>query len=257
MSRTPHAFAALSMALPLIATAGAVPPDTASSAPLSPIRQFARVAGIDGQGWPLIEESATTLAWMTPDARVGLEVITHPGRPRSRMLDPVAAQDYWRTGLADSGGCLLGLRLHVPTEGRSGSSDTLHEVVAVRFPHERMASGSTRAVADGYLVQADFQTDEMLGMIRLFSAERSPTDRRDTTVREILMRRNAGAPVEPRPHDPYDARFDATACYLDSDAPQWDAAVPDHALTKLRAFMARLLRQSTLPGVATSAASLH
>ena len=252
-ARPPATFA---MALAL-ASAGALasesaPPAGAASAPLTPIRQFERLAGIDGSGWTPRGESATTLDWNAPDAHVTLEVVTHPGRPRRRMLDQVAAQDDWRRGLSTSGGCLLEVQVHVPAATGSGPDDTLYQLATARYPHMEMSSGTVHEVVDGYMVQATFQTDEMLGTIRLLSAERPPTGQRDTAVHEILVHRNAGRPVESRPHDPYDARFDATACHLDSDDRQWDSATPEHPLSKLRALMAQLLRQSKLPGVAAS-----
>jgi|GEM_PF-3770506 len=247
---------ALALAGPL-ACLGAPPAPAASEAAsastlLSPVRQWERLAGLDTSGWRLLQEAPTLLVFMRPDGiLVQLDVLARRADHDPYLYDQRQAQDFFRDDARRQKAGLVEVRVQrmehgtfvlVTTKGKIGDA----------------VPSQAGSLANAYTMVADFPMAPAIGEIRLFAVEGQPTGWREALV--IAARHatgqndtSAGMP----PHDPYDARFDATATYMDSDAREWDRLAPAHPLTRIRALMPQLLLRSKLVDVpATVVANL-
>ncbi|HVV99161.1 MAG TPA: hypothetical protein VHB77_02405 [Planctomycetaceae bacterium] len=64
---------------------------------------------------------------------------------------------------------------------------------------------------------------------------------RDSYANEVLAQEFAGRQRPRWSQDPYDPRFQAPLLWCQSDDERWDAATPNHALSRLRAALAKIL----------------
>ncbi len=238
--------AALALACPLAAPAAsaAAPPASTNAAADSPVRSWQRLAGIDPTGWRLLAETPYILTWIRPDGiQVSLDVMSRAPDHDPWMYDQAKAQDYFReewvrhhTGL-------------VEVEVRHMPHGT-YDLVTTKARLGEISPANAGSVANVYTMIAAFPMPTAVGEIRLMAVEGQPTGLREALVSITrTIKENDGKPVAMPMHDPYDARFDATARYMDSDARQWDVAAPDHPLTRIRRLMPQLLATSGLLGV--------
>lgn len=238
-------FIALGMALamPLTVLAATWPGST-------PIRQFQGMTGIDGAGWTLVEETPSMIRWRTPEGiAVILDAYDRAPDREPFIFDQVQAQDHFRAEAQKHHGGLVEEQVRKTPQGT-------YDVSTVKYKVGDLDPQSTDRVTNFYAMTASFPLDTAIGQITLMAREGSPTGTREALVAIIRARdENHGRILASPQHDPYDARFDATARYVDSDARQWDGVLPQHALSALRALMPRLLAKSRLPGVPESVAA--
>ena len=243
----------LALACPLACTAAtdAAPAPSASSASSpgapSPARQFQALTGIDGAGWKLIQETPDKIMWMRPDQIIVALHVKPRGDGDAYMFDQVTAQDRVRTDIAPSHGGLVQVQVRHPTAA------TTYDLITFKMKLASLSPQYANSPANAYVMIAAFPLDTSVGDIQLLDREGPTTGQREAMVTVLRAMKGGDARISAMPpHDPYDARFDASALYVDSDARQWDNIVPTHPLSRVRALMPQLLARSKLPGVPES-----
>ena len=247
----------LALACPLACLAAsetppAAPASSASApSPASPVRRFQSFTGIDGAGWKLNRETQSSITWTTPEGvLVTLQVRGRGADQDAWLFEQVAAQDWFRTQALNFHAALVEVQIRRSPQGTYAVA-TLKGKLAEMQPQQADAG-----LANLYIMDATFPLEGAIGSIQLFGREASPTGLREALVGVIrAMKENHGQLMAMPQHDPYDARFDAQARYVDSDARQWDSAAPGHALTRIRVLMSQLLSKSKLPGVPETVAA--
>jgi hypothetical protein len=234
----------LILAGPLASLAADAAPD-----PPTPVRRFQAMAGIDGAGWALRYETPTLILWQTPEGTtVQLEVADrHPVRD-TYLVDQVAAQDFFRSTARRHSGALVEVLLHRDDHG------TPYDVATMKYKADA-SDGKAAGVRSIYTLSIWFVLPDNVDIIKIAASEKTPAGAREAAVGDALAKANAGHRSEMAQHDPYDARFDATALYVESDARRWDGLVPTNPLSQIRALEKQLLEKSKLPGVAESVAA--
>ena len=214
----------------------------------TPIRRLRALMGIDATGWTLEKETPTALSWTTPDHLiVQLGASDRDPLRDAYFTEQVAAQDHYRTWIAKHHGGLVEMQLHK-------ESATPYDIATIKYkvgdadPH---ASG----VANIYMIHTSVLLPKNVGLLAIAARESDPVGTREVAVAGALAKESQGQLQPMALHDPYDARFDATATYLDSDARRWDSLAPTHVLSRGRALMTQLLAKSKLPGIAQSIAA--
>ena len=241
------ALAGLLLSLPIAALPSeATPADSAASAveSESPARAWLRLTGIDTTGWRLVGEQRTLLTWLRPDGIIAtVDVLPRGADHDPYLYDLAQAQAYFRTDAERVHAGLVEVQVHRMMHGT-------YDLVTTRALLGDIAPQSHGSTAAAYTMVADFPMPTCIGEIRLFAVEGQPTGMREALVSSIrTIKENNGKMVPTPMHDPYDARFDATARYMDSDARRWDGVLPTHPLTRIRQLMPQLMLTSKLMDV--------
>lgn len=237
----------LALARPLASLAA----DDAASvpAPESRVREWQRLAGIDDTGWRLIDEKPSRVAWRRPDGIiVQLDTLRRGADHEPYLYDMLQARDHFRDEARSNHAGLVEVQVRRMALGT-------YDLVTTKTTLGEMSPQSAGDAANVpvYTMFAAFPMPTYIGTITLFAVEPSPTGQREALVFAARALKDPKATqAGTQRHDPYDARYDDTARYVDSDARQWDGLVPHHPLTRLRVLMPQLLANSKVANVAAS-----
>lgn len=246
----------LALACPIASFAGAdAAPRGATTASASagsvdtPVRQLQVMMGLDGNDWTLLQETPAVMRWRTPE---GILVVLSAHEREPDLLpilsDPVRSRDYFRAQAHKHGGGL------VEAEVRKTPGIT-YDLATDKYKLGDLFPQSNDHVTNAYALTATFPLEAVFGEITLIAREGSPTGMREALVATARHFHEPPLDMAMPQHDPYDARFDAGATYMDSDAREWDRVLPQHPLSTIRTLMPRLLAKSRLPGVSESVAA--
>ncbi|MCK9688147.1 hypothetical protein [Scleromatobacter humisilvae] len=234
----------LMLACPLASLAAA----NAATDPSTPVRRLQALMGLDATGWTLTQETPTALAWATPDHLIVQLGASDRDLVRDAYFtEQVAAQDHYRSWIAKHHGGLVEMQLH-------NESATPYDIATIKYKVGD-ADPHTAGIANIYMIHTSVLLPKNVGLLAIAARESEPVGTREAAVAGALAKEGRGQPQPMGLHDPYDARFDATATYLDSDARRWDSLAPTHVLSRERALMTQLLAKSKLPGISLSVAA--
>ncbi len=226
------------------AAAASEPASAAAAAEMSPVRRWERLTGIDTSGWRLMQEAPTLLVFRRPDGIfVQLDVLARRADHDPYLYDQLQAQDFFRDDARRQKAGLVEVRVQHMAHGT-------FVLVTTKAKLGDISPQQPDGLANAYTMVAVFPMAPAVGEIRLFAVEGQPSGMREAIV--FAARHASGKPESTSAmtrHDPYDARFDATATYMDSDARQWDRGTPWHPLTRIRALMPQLMLDSKLADV--------
>ncbi len=219
----------------------------AAAVPSTPVRRFQAMTGIDGAGWKLLQETPTLIGWETPDGMTVSIAVNDRNLVRDAYFtEQVAAQDRFRANAERHHGGLVEVVV------RQGGTGTPYDIETSKYKADH-SDGKTPGAPNMYIMSTWFLlSPQSMGAISIGGHETASVGSREAKVAHAIAATKVNDGMAR--HDPYDARFDASALYVEADDRRWDSLAPTHPLSQMRALEVKLLAKSKLPGVAESVA---
>ena len=179
----------------------------------------------NSDGWESQESSATKEVWLNThgDYLIKEFLSPTPAFPSLFALDEF--RDFVRQRTAHSQGAIL-------------SVDVVHlrGMTLARSIIKQPRGAGMEYIGTMLLPYRDFSY-----LLHAHAVEMQGIVQRDSYANEVLAREYGNRRRPPWSQDPYDPRFQAPLLWCQSDDERWDAATPNHALSRLRAALAKIL----------------
>ncbi len=200
---------------------------TAALARVTPLTRALKATKLGYAKWQAMGATATELRWLNDrgdEVAFSLEDV----KPLQGALSNTAElRAYWRAQAHTAKGGIVSADI-IP----AGNGLPRHAVLIAKYPLTAIAGWAYQAVAL-------FPSASGVWKVEVRSREMGTTGTREAVVTMVILAKNKGAAgraiMDHFYRDPYDAKYDGEACYMLSDAPEWDKGLDQHPLTKVRA----------------------
>lgn len=202
----------------------------------STVRDAQKEIGLDAGLWKVLHEEEGTISWLA-EPGVVVTFMVHPGHGKD--LPPQNKKSELRSYYRDEALSYKGGLVEVDTRIKTGVGFNL---VTMKFP---MSQGIKGSLGWGYQINAVFPTKSRTYVIQIAALEQGTTGVREAAVTVILSAKDGSkdlsSVMKRFRRDPYDQKFDDKAVFTISDERQWDEGFPDHPLTKVRAYIEKIV----------------